>query len=191
MQVNKSDIKFLQDNNLISSELIYDGAILQLYVNQLKIENDLIVERELIHHQAAVGILPVTNEGKAVLVEQYRAAAAANLLEIPAGLLDLDEFDKVESSQTGAARELEEETGYQAERWKELGTYYLSPGFLNEKITLFYATELTKVEEPLPQDEDEIIILKEFTKPEIKALLDNHKIQDLKTVFALNYWLNE
>lgn len=181
-------IPFLQDKVLRHSELIYDGAILQLYRNQIELENGQLAYRELIHHQSAVGILPITHEGTVLLVKQYRPAVVDYIVEIPAGLRDFIEGEE-EDALTAAQRELEEETGYQAAVWIQLGSYYVSPGFVNEKITIYIADNLKKVDNPLAQDEDEQIELVEFTRQEIKHMLDNDQVRDMKTAMALNYWL--
>lgn len=189
MDIKREDINFLQDPNLVSSELIFNGNILQLYVNQLKLESGQVVDREILHHQPATAILAVTNENKVLLVKQYRPAIVEAIYEIPAGILDYLE-DGTEDALTGAARELEEETGYQANNWEHLASFYVTPGYLNEEILLYFATDLTKVDNPLPQDEDEDVTLYEFTREEIRVMIESGEIKDLKTLYALQYWLN-
>lgn len=189
MDIKREDINFLQDPNLISSELIFDGNILQLYVNQLKLENGQIVDREILHHQPATAILAVTAEDKVLLVKQYRPAVVEAIYEIPAGILDYL-ADGTEDALTGAARELEEETGYQANKWERLASFYVTPGYLNEEIILYFATDLVKVDNPLPQDDDEDVTLYEFTRKEIRAMIETGEIKDLKTLYALQHWLN-
>lgn len=187
MKVNQQAIASLNDSQLVSSKQIFDGKILQLYVNQLKLENGAVVEREIIHHLPAVCVLP-TFEDKVVLVKQYRPAVAMALYEIPAGLLDYNN-QQLEGALQGAKRELEEETGYQAVNWQQVQSFYVSPGYLDEQITLFHATNLTKVDNPLPQDENENVTVYEFTKDEIRAMMKKGEIVDIKTLFALQYWL--
>lgn len=188
MYSNPEHIPFLQDKVLRQSELIYDGAILQLYRNQIELENGQLAYRELINHQSAVGTLAITPQDTVLLVKQYRPAVVEHIIEIPAGLRDF--IDGVEEEAlTAAKRELEEETGYQASDWTELGSYYVSPGFVNEKVTVFVADRLVKVETPLAQDEDEHIELVEFTRQEVKMMLENDEVRDMKTAMALNYWL--
>lgn len=187
MQADKSQIKSLQDVRLIASEQIYDGAIMQVYVNQLEIEEGIMVEREIIHHQEAVCILAY-NEDRVLLVEQYRPAIADKTIEVPAGLVDFTE-EGTEDLLVAAQRELEEETGYRAQNWKVAHAFYPSPGFLDEKITLFIAQGLEKVENPLEQDEYENVILHEWTKKEVMDALQQQQIVDLKTLLALYIWL--
>lgn len=189
MKTNPESIAFLRADNIVSSNLIYDGAILQLYRNKITNENQQEVYRELIHHQPAVAILAIDNEEKVILVKQYRAAVNRTIYEIPAGLLDMLNND-FEDPLTGAQRELEEETGYQAQNWTNLGTYYLSPGYLDEKLTFFLAQELHLVENPLAADDDEIIYLERFSRKELINLIDQGQIVDLKTMYAINYYLS-
>lgn len=190
MKIDQEKIAFLQDKRLIESRLIFDGHILQLYHNKIQLDNGQTAMRELIHHQSAVAILVTTDDNRVVLVSQYRPAIVKDFLEIPAGLLDLDKQAREEDPLIGAKRELEEETGYRANKWKLLGSYYLSPGYLNERITIYHAWDLEKVSDPLPQDEDEFVEVREFNRDEIVNMLANGKIEDMKTVLALNYWLN-
>lgn len=189
MYSNPDNIEFLNDPTLVHSELIYDGAILQLYRNQVKLEEGQLAYRELINHQKAVGVLPVSDQDTVFLVKQYRAAVADYFIEIPAGLRDYIDGDE-EDALIAAKRELEEETAFRAKDWYELGSYYVSPGFLNEEITVFIATHLEKVSEPLAQDDDEYIELLELNRDQILSLMKQGEIKDMKTQLALNYWLN-
>ena len=185
-QFDKESVGFLKAEGLLKSRLVFDGEILQLYVHDMKLPQGLVVERELIHHHPGVGILAITQENKVVLVKQYRPAVDQFVIEIPAGMLDKGD---AQQAILGAKRELEEETAYQGSHWQELTRFYVSPGFLNEEIILYAATQLEKVENPLPQDEDEAIELLELTVEEAEKLLKNGEIKDAKTIIALQYWL--
>lgn len=190
MKMKKEDVRFLMTEKLRKTNQIYDGAILQLYVNDIELDNGAIVERELIHHKPAVGILAITeedNHSQVILVKQYRPAIDEWIYEVPAGIVD----DEDPSHQYAAERELEEETDYKAHKWQKLASFYVSPGFLDEKITLFKATELEKVENPLPQDDNENVESALFNKEEIKQMIQQGEIVDLKTLHALQYWLGE
>ncbi|WP_124057557.1 NUDIX hydrolase [Vaginisenegalia massiliensis] len=178
-------IAFMQDPQLIESQLIFDGKIMQVYQNQLKGPHGQCLTRELVHHQDAVAILALTNNQEVILVQQYRPAVAKDLYEVPAGLMDREDEDPLQT----AKRELEEETGYQAARWTNLGKYYVSPGFVDEAIHLFMAQDLQRVDQPLPQDDDEAVEAVLFDRHQIKKMLANHEITDLKTVYALSHWL--
>lgn len=190
MRVEDKDINFLQDPRLVSSEMIFDGAILRLYLNQIKLDNQQIVSRELLHHQPAAAILAITSEDKVLLVKQYRPAIVEAIYEVPAGILDYLATG-TEDAKLGALRELEEETGYHANKMERLSSFYVTPGYLNEEIILFKATDLVKVENPLPQDDDEDVTLYEFSRSEIDVMLKAGEIKDLKTLYALQIWLNQ
>ncbi|MDU6522793.1 MAG: NUDIX hydrolase, partial [Enterococcus sp.] len=105
--------------------------------------------------------------------------------EIPAGKIDPGEGQHPEKT---ALRELEEETGFTTEKLTYVNEMYLSPGFSNEKLYIYAATELVKVENPLPQDEDEVLELYELTLEEAKQAIVDGAICDAKTIFAVNYW---
>jgi len=133
--------------------------------------------RELLLHPGAVAILPILEDGRILLVRQYRHAAGKELLEIPAGKLDIPG----ESPCDCAARELREETGYEATEWEELLTFYTSPGFTTETITLFRATGLTQVSSPLP---GEIAGIERLTETELRESIRDGRITDGKTIIA-------
>ena len=187
MQVTREEIPFMSER-VKESRLVFDGYIVQLYLNRISLDNGMEVERELIHHKPAVCVLAITTQQKVVLVKQYRPAVNAHILELPAGILDKgDEHDPM----GGAKRELEEETAYAGETWRFLHKFYVSPGFLDEALYLFEARHLEKVANPLPQDDDEDIEVVELTKEEARAYIAKGEIIDLKTLFALHLWLNE
>ena len=107
------------------------------------------------------------------------------VLEIPAGKIDPGEGQYPERT---AMRELEEETGYHTENLTYINEMYLSPGFSNEKLYIYAATNLVKVENPRPQDDDEVLELYELTMEEAKQAIQDGLICDAKTIFAVNYW---
>jgi len=135
-------------------------------------------ERELVIHPEAVAIIPILDDGRILLVRQYRHAAGRELIEIPGGKLDVEG----ESPQECAARELAEETGYEAKGWEKLITFYTSPGFTNETITLFRATGLRKVGSPAP---GEIAGLEPIEPGSVRRMIESGKIVDGKTIIAL------
>ena len=115
MLTDQSKIKFQNSGKVVTTEQIFNGHVLDLYVNKMDIDGQ-IVERELVHRHPGVGVLAFTPDEKIVFVKQYRPAVDEYLMEMPAGLIDLVEGEFEEPLIT-AKRELEEETAYQAANW--------------------------------------------------------------------------
>ncbi|QCX13723.1 NUDIX hydrolase [Enterococcus faecalis] len=164
---------------------IFKGKIIDVFLDEVALPTGGTAKRELVFHSGAVAMIPLTAEGKIVLVKQFRKPLEQVILEIPAGKIDPGEENQLE---TTAMRELEEETGYRAGQLTYINSMYLSPGFANEKLALYLATDLQKVENPRPQDEDEILELYELTIAEAKAEVAKGTICDAKTLFAIQYW---
>ncbi|MGT2907844.1 NUDIX hydrolase [Streptococcus dentiloxodontae] len=173
------------EEKTLQRKTIFEGQVFKVAVDDVELPNGLgQAKRELIFHNGAVAVLAVTKENKLILVKQYRKAIETVSYEIPAGKLEIGEngFEK-----EAAERELEEETGYQG-KLTELYSFYTAIGFCNERITLFAATELEKVEHPRPMDADETIELLELSYEEAWSLVENGSIQDAKTIMALQYY---
>ena len=133
----------------IGSELIYDGKILHVYKDDVRLPDGGTGIREIIRHIGAVCIVPITDDGKIILEKQYRYAVGQIAIEIPAGKLDFADEIPLEA----AKRELKEETGYTAENWKKLGVFYSAIAYSDEQITMFYATGLKKGTQKLDRGE--------------------------------------
>lgn len=170
------------EEKTIKTEHIFSGRIISLQVDDVKLPDGKTAKRELIKHPGAVAVIAVTADNKIVMVEQFRKALERNLVEIPAGKLEKGEEPKV-----CAARELEEETGYVCESLELVNSFYTSPGFADELVHVYEARGLTKVENPADQDEDEFINLLELTLEEAQGYIDQQKIYDAKTIFAVQY----
>src|SRR5699024_1884075 len=123
----------------IKSERKFSGRIIQLRYDTVELPDGRISHREEVEHPGGVGIVPVTSDKKILLVKQFRAGPQEPLLEIPAGKLEAGEDPKV-----CGMRELEEETGFRCGNCKLLSVFYSSPGFTDEKIYVYLATELQK-----------------------------------------------
>lgn len=162
-------------------EEIFSGRFLRLVVDRVELPNGAKSTREFVLHPGAVAILPVLPDGRILLVRQYRHAVGKLLWEIPAGKLDVDG----ESPRECAARELREETGYVASDWKEILTFYTSPGFTDERIVLFFASGLTRASDPFP---GEIESQAEFTLKEAVRMVSRGEIEDAKTILALAWF---
>ena len=162
----------------LKTERIYEGKVINLRVDTVELPDKKYSKREIVEHPGAVGIIGVNNDGKVILVRQYRKAVDDFLLEIPAGKMEPRE-DPLEC----AKREFKEETGYSASSFYALSHCYTSPGFSNEKIYLFKAENLFKgVAEP---DEDEYIEVVEIPFDQALEKIDKGEIRDSKTIIAI------
>jgi ADP-ribose pyrophosphatase len=135
------------------------------------------VVRQVVKHPGAVVIIPQLEDGRLLLIAQYRFAVGATLLEFPAGTLEPGE-----APLECARRELIEETGYRAEHWRALGITYPSPGYCDEQQHLFMATGL--VPEHAAGDEDEIIEVKRLTVQEVERAIADETLVDAKSIAA-------
>lgn len=165
----------------LSSKQLYKGTIFTLTQDQVKIENNKTVTRDVILHHGGVGVL-LMKDHQILLVEQYRYPAQKNLLEIPAGKLE-----KEEDPYTCGMRELEEETGYCCKDLQKITSFYSTPGFCSEKIYLYEAIEPSKAEHPLAMDEDECIFTQWYPLEEAYQMVTRGIIQDAKTMIAIQY----
>ncbi len=123
---------------ILRSEYLYRGSILKLRLDQVRLENQKVVAREIVEHPGAVAIVALDPQLRVLMVRQYRAGASRETLEIPAGTLE-----EGEDPALCATRELKEETGYSAVKWDPMGAFFSSPGFCNERMFLFLARNLT------------------------------------------------
>lgn len=174
------------EEKTIHRETIFKGHIFEVCVDDVALPNGLgQAKRELIFHKGAVCVLAITPEDKIILVRQYRKAIERVIYEIPAGKLELGEEDTLEAA---ALRELEEETGYTSDKLELLSDFYSAIGFCNERIRLYLAENLVKVEDPRPQDPDEVIELYEVSLKEALDLVASGEICDAKTIMAIQYF---
>ena len=167
----------------LSSRLVYEGRIFDVAVERVTLPHGAVVDLELVRHDGSVVLVPIADDGRLLLVRQYRHAAGGFLWELPAGSLEKDE-----DPDAAAARECHEELGLIPTRLERLLTLYPTPGFCTETMTYYRATGLRS---PGPddtaahQDEDESIEVGAFTVDEIRAMIARGEIADLKTVAAL------
>ena len=132
----------------LGSREIFRGRTFDVDVDRVRLPNGKEMDMELVHHRGAAAVVPVLEDGTVLLVRQYRYATGGWLLEIPAGKIDGGEPPEV-----CAARETEEETGYRAGKLEPLGWIWTTPGFADEKIWLYLATDLEPAEQGLEDDE--------------------------------------
>ena len=162
---------------ILDSQKIFDGRVFKVTVDTVR-EGELTYQREVVHHHGSAVILPVHDDGTVVLVRQYRHPAVRYLLEAPAGTLNDGERPEM-----GAARELEEELGLIAGRMEKLSEFFVSPGFLEEKMWVYLATELAEGKQRL--DEDELLDIVRLPIADALEMISSGEIQDAKTIISL------
>lgn len=163
----------------LNRELVYKGAIIDLYRDTVKDPDGRISYYDFIGHKGAAAVVPVTKDGKIIMVRQYRNALDRFTLEIPAGGLN----GKDEPTDVCAARELEEETGYKSDNLSLLISVRTTIAFCNEKIDIYVAKDLQPSKQNL--DEGEYVEIEEYTIDELVDMVYQGIIQDSKTVSAI------
>ena len=160
-------------------ELAYKGTILDVYVDHMEFANGNTADWDFIHHDGAAAVVPVMDDGRILMVRQYRNALERDTLEIPAGKLDAPD----EPGLTCASREWEEETGYRSENLEWLLTLRTTVAFCNERIEIFVAKNLIPSHQHL--DEDEFVDVKAYPLDELKEMIFSGRIEDSKTIAAI------
>lgn len=168
------------EEKTVATKSIYDGKIIALQVDDVLLPDGQQAKREIVKHPGAVALIPVTNDGKLILVRQFRKALERTIIEIPAGRIEVGEDPK-----ETAIRELEEETGLGTKSISYLQTFATSPGFADEIIHLYVAKDLFVIDNPAEGDEDEFIDVLEVTVEEAEAMVGSGDIYDAKTAFAV------
>lgn len=163
----------------LARELVYHGAIVDFYKDTVQVPNGNVVKWDFIKHQGAAAVVPVREDGKILMVRQYRNALDRYTLEIPAGGLNGPD----EPTSDAAARELQEETGYAGGSLELLLTLRTTVAFCDEKIDIYTARELTAGEQKL--DEDEFIRVEAYDVEELTEMILSQKIEDSKTIAAI------
>lgn len=166
----------------LGSREIFTGRTVHLKIDTVRMPNGVEVDLERVYHVGAAAIVPVTAEGEVLLIRQARWATGGWLLEIPAGKLDRT-AEGPEAPERCAARELEEETGHTAGRLEPLGWIWATPGFADEKVWLYLATELTETRQTL--EADEVLHLERMPLEEAVEQALSGEIPDAKTVCGL------
>jgi len=166
---------------LISSEKRFESSIFTVTEDVAVDPEGFEIKRAIIRHGGSAVIMPIDKKGRILLVRQYRLPARQFLWELSAGRID--EGEKVLQA---AKRELREETGFRAKQWTKLASFYVSPGFLEEKMTIFVAEDLVEGEkEPM---EDERIEVKWVKPRELDKMIRDGKIMDAKTIIGFLAW---
>ena len=166
---------------------LHQGKVYSLIKENVTLDNGITTDMEFIEHPGATAIIPLLNKTRIVLLKQYRHALRKHIWEIPAGTLDPQE-----SVLACAQRELVEETGFSAEQWHRIGAITPVPGYSDERIHIFLATDLQAAERHL--DKDEIIQVHEVESEEAFHMIRRGEIQDAKSIAGLFLafdWLNQ
>ena len=159
-----------------ATEDIFDGVILHVMRDQVRLPNCHTSVREVIRHVGAVCVVPVTEDGKVAVERQYRYPIDQVITEIPAGKLDSPAEDRLEA----AKRELREETGITADRWTDMGLYYGAPAYSDEKITMYLAEGLHMGRQQLDEDEFlnvEYVPMEELVEEVLTGVITDGKTQ--------------
>jgi ADP-ribose pyrophosphatase len=162
---------------IVGSQKIFEGRVFSVTVDTVS-EGEVTYQREVVHHHGSAVIVPVFDDGTVSLVKQYRHPAVRYLLEAPAGTLADGERPEI-----GAARELQEELGLVAARLEKLSEFFVSPGFCEEKMWVYLATELSEGKQLL--DDDEIIEVVRLPIADALEMITSGEIQDAKTIIGL------
>ena len=162
----------------VETKTVYEGLIVNIRSDIAEISNGKRVPREVVEHPGGVGIVPVTDDGKVLMVRQYRYPMEEELLEIPAGKLEIGE-----NPLDCAVRELYEETGCTAGRIVDLGATYPSPGFCKETLFLYLALDLQQGEMHL--DEDELLSLEPVGIDELIGKIMANELPDAKSIIGI------
>jgi len=166
---------------IISSREVYKCGLFRVTEEEATDPSGFHIKRSIVRHMGSAVIMVVDEKNRVLLVRQFRLPAAKNLWELPAGRLD-----EGEKPLGAARRELKEETGYKARKWKRLAVFWPSPGYVGEKMTTFLATGLTAgVAEPMG---DERIECRWFTRRELDGMIREGKIEDGKTIIGFLMW---
>ena len=165
--------------------LVYHGSIIDYYRDTVEVPNGNVVEWDFIGHKGAAAVVPVREDGKILMVRQWRNALDRYTLEIPAGGLNGAEEPAIQA----AARELEEETGYRSDELEHLISLRTTVAFCNEKIEIFVAKNLKPSRQHL--DEDEFIDVKAYDADELCEMIYRGEIEDGKTIAAVMSYKNK
>lgn len=166
------------NHQVLSRKVMYEGHAFNVEELQVKLPDSRQRAYDLVDHNDSVTIIPVDKNGYIWFVRQYRVGSEKTLLELPAGVMD--EGEKPEEC---AKREIREETGMSAAKFRHLISFYLAPGYCNEMNHVFLATNLSK--SPLESDEDEFLEPVKIHRDEIKEIIRSGQLQDGKSIAAL------
>jgi ADP-ribose pyrophosphatase len=162
----------------LSTRRLYAGKVLSLDIDEVMEPGEIRATREVVRHTGSVAALALADDGRILLVRQYRHPVGEAVWELPAGRLDLQE-----APEAGIQRELQEEIGFRATHLEKVAFFYTSPGFSDESMHVFRATGL--VPSRLPGDDDEKIEIGAFTLEEARAMIHRGELREGKTLVAV------
>lgn len=170
-----------QENRLqrINRTLSYEGSVMKIYRDDMRMPDGKIVQWDYFHHNGGAAVIPVMEDGRILMVRQHRNALDRYTLEIPAGAFDYEG----EPGLSCASRELEEETGYRSDDFSFLLNMNSMPAFTNEKVSVYVAEHLKKTEQHL--DEQEFLNVEAWELDELIRLIYEGTLTDSKTVCGL------
>lgn len=175
----------MEEFKRLSREVVAKGTIVNYCRDTIQVPNGNVVKWDFIDHQGAAAVVPVTEDGRLLMVRQYRNALDRYTLEIPAGGLN----GREEPTKIAAARELHEETGFTSDNLELLISIRTTVAFCNEKIDIYVARNLQKSEQCL--DEDEFIDVKAMEISELEKMIYAGEIEDSKTIAAILAYKNK
>lgn len=167
--------------DFLESRTVFQGRLLKVVVDRVRFPDGREMQWESVHHPGAAAVVPVDSDGRVLLVRQTRHTVSKRLLEVPAGKLDRAGEDPADC----ARRELVEETGYQCGSLTKLSSVLASPGFSDERIHLFLATDLTLVGRPDGTDEGDDIETEWLSLADAEQAVRDGRIEDAKTALCI------
>lgn len=163
----------------VRTETVFSGRLIEVRKVTVGLSNGTTTDREIVVHPEVVAVLPLLDDGRVVLVRQFRKAAERELLEVPAGGID-----EGETPEDAVRREMVEETGYRVGSLKWLSSFYTSPGFTTERMHLFEARGLQPGEATEETDQIEVVLM---TPEEALERVESDDVADAKTLLALKF----
>jgi ADP-ribose pyrophosphatase len=171
----------------VERRVVHRGRFMTFRVDTIEDAGGVRHTREIVEHPGAVCVIPIVGKD-VLLVRQWRTPIERVVLELPAGTLDRMPDDSIEDPDLAAPRELEEETGHRAATWRKLGRFWTAPGFTEEEMHLYLATDLEPLADYRGPDVDEYLDLVRMPAREAIAMADRGEIEDAKTLVGL-LWL--
>ncbi|MDC4186068.1 NUDIX hydrolase [Loigolactobacillus coryniformis] len=168
----------------LTNQRLYHGAVIDLDLETVALPNGKTAKREIVRHPGAAAIMALTVDQRMIFVEQWREPLQQVTLEVPAGKIDARDVD----AEAAAWRELNEEAGYTADKLTLQARFYSSPGFADERMSLYLATDIQPVTKRLALDDDEFLRLHLLTLAQAQEQIEAGVICDAKTLIAVQYW---